>query len=402
MIDPLDIQKQVTNAAMVTMQRMLTAEVECSHEGQYLITASGRKYLNLGGYGIFLLGGNPKSVLQAVTNQMQKMAMSTRLVPNTLLGQAAAKLLSPQGGSLATVIFANSGAEATEIAVKIAKINGCNRLIGMDNAFHGKTTGALALSGRGTYQAPFRPLLDVEHVPFGDIDALQHKIRDGGRSAVIVEPIQGEAGVVFPPEGYLSSLGKICQEADAILIVDEIQTGLGRLGCWWEYQAAGCNPDIVLSGKVLSGGVYPIAAVSVTSELYKPFDGDPLLHSSTYAGSPAACATVLAVMDYLEHNQVPDRADKLGRKLSFIMNRVLKDPQVLEVRGKGLLWAVEFLPGAASGEFLFHCMDYGIIPSTALNSSNIIRFTPPVIIEENDIRAIDLMLTEWLNRSSDA
>src|SRR5262249_17870045 len=201
---------------------------------------------------------------------------------------AAATLANVAPKGLSYVSFASSGTEATEIGIKIACLNRKTKLIAMKGGFHGKTLGALSICGRPHYRTPFLPLLpSVEFVPFGDIEALSLSLAASGEnSCVVLEPVQGEAGVIVPPAGYLRTVRDLCDQNGAFLILDEIQTGLGRLGAWWGADREAISPDILLVGKGLSGGCVPVAAAVTTPRAFEPLNRDPLLHSSTFGGNP--------------------------------------------------------------------------------------------------------------------
>lgn len=397
----MERQATYTNSVMARMQALMVADLEYRLDGCRLIGQSGREYLNMAGYGVLLLGSTPSEILEPVVHQMRAMAMSSRVMAHPALGEAAQALLASQEGHFQKVVFTNSGAEATEVAIKLARANGCERLVSTEGGFHGKTTGALSLIGTDLYRDPFRPLLASDRVPYGDLAALEEVLDRPGKSCVFVEPVQGEAGVVFPPEGYLSAVCELAHHHGALVVVDEIQTGLGRLGEWWEFLRESCHPDAVLSGKVLSGGLYPVAAVSATEGVYAPLDADPVLHSSTYGGSPAAATTVTHVLRYLRDHDVPGQSASLGQRLRPVFERLGGDPSVVEVRGRGLLWGVEFAEGGDAGAFLLHCIDHGVLPSTTLNSARVVRFTPTVGMEGQDIDVLASCVEAWLSRVGD-
>ena len=266
--------------------------------GPQVSGSDGNAYLDCGGFGVFLLGHCHPTVVAAVRRQLERNPLATRLFLNPELAQAAEDLAAVAPAGLDHVFLTNSGAEATELGLKLARLNGRSRVVAMTGGFHGKTLGALSVTGRSQYRDPFGPLLpQVEFVPFGDLEALTATLAvDPAGSAVLMEPVQGEGGVRVPPAAYLQGVRATCTATGALMVLDEIQTGLGRLGDWWGADLAGVVPDVLLTGKVLGGGVMPVGGVIAGDKVFAPLDADPLLHSSTFAGSPLASVAVSATV----------------------------------------------------------------------------------------------------------
>jgi putrescine aminotransferase len=368
---------------------MLNLPVEVAASGPYVQTIDGRELLNCGGYGTFFLGAGHPAVLAAVQAQMARQALSTRVLPNEAAAGAAAALARVSPSGLTKVHFSCSGAEAVETAIKIARVNGHRRLLSMHDGFHGKSMGALSLTARDVYQEPFRPLLpEVAHVPFGDEGALAAALgRDGSDACVVLEPVQSEGGVVVPPLGYLKAVETLCRERGAMLVLDEIMTGLGRLGTWWGADREGVVPDVLLVGKCLSGGLVPVAATVATKAAFAPFDLDPYLHTSTFSAAPVAMAAVRATVEAIESDGLVDRSRDLGERLLTSFRAVVDQHiahLVAEVRGAGLLIGLAFESGDLAAEFLFDAIDSGIIVNHSMNAHPVIRFTPPVVLGADD------------------
>jgi len=366
---------------------------EVMSAGAWVFSSDGRRLLDCGGYGVFLHGHRHPTVLAAVIRQLERHPLATRVLLDPVQATAAQTLADECPGRLQHVHFVNSGAEATEAALKLARINGRRRVISTRGAFHGKTLGALSVTANPVYRDPFAPLLPgIDHVPFGDAGALELAVTAAGEPvSVIIEPVQGEAGVIIPPVGYLTEVQRICRAHDALLIVDEVQTGLGRLGTWWGVDAEGIEPDIMLVGKGLSGGIIPVAALVATPEAYRPFDRDPFLHSSTFAGSPVAAAAATAAVRVLREEGLVERAREIGDRLrpaiEEIVTAALGD-RVVEVRGRGLLIAVEFDDPAPVGELLLQLLDAGVVVNSSLNNNGVLRFTPPAVLTPSDEDAL--------------
>jgi len=261
--DVLDGYRRHVSRGRARLAELTGGLVEVSSAGSTVTDALGRDYLDCGGYGVFLLGHRHPAVVSAVIEQVQRHPLSTRLMLDPTVAWAAEALASVTPPGLDLVHFVNSGAEATEAAIKLARASGRRTLISASGGFHGKTTGALALTANELYQAPFRPLLDVQHVPFGDAAALAEVLTPD--ACVVLEPVQGEGGVVLPPPGYLAEVARLCATSGALLVLDEVQTGLGRLGSWWGADREAVRPDVLLVGKGLSGGVVPVAAMVATA-----------------------------------------------------------------------------------------------------------------------------------------
>jgi putrescine aminotransferase len=381
--------RQHLNRSMSRLLTLLSAPVEARTSGCYVYDEEDRRYLSCGGYGVFLLGHNHPRVVEAVVAQLRERPLGTRLLVDPTTVAAAAALAGAAPPGLQYVTFTNSGAEAVEVALKLAKANGRHRFLAMDGGFHGKTTGALSVTGRDRYRAPFGPLLaGVRFVPFGDLAALEAALAGGEPAGVIVEPVQAEGGVRLPPPGYLRAVRECCDAHGALLVVDEIQTGLGRLGHRWACDAEGVVPDILLTGKILGGGVVPVGAALATTAVYEPFNRDPLLHSSTFGGNPVAAAAVRATLAVIEEEDVVARARELGDRLLPAV-RALADRAcgglIGDVRGRGLLIGVEFDTPSAALDMMTALLRRHVITSYTLNANHVLRLTPPVLLGESDV-----------------
>lgn len=378
------------SSSLATIADILGAPIEVRSAGTRVYDEHDTPFLDCGGYGVFLLGHRHPAVIEAVRRQLDTHTLATKLLLVPQLAEAAETLASVTPPGLDHVVLTNSGAEATELGLKLARLAGRTRVLATAGGFHGKTLGALSVTGRQTYRAPFQPLLPgVEFVPFGDADVLATALdRGGSGAAVILEPVQGEGGVVIPPVGYLAEVRRLCTAAGALLVLDEIQTGLGRLGAWWGADAEGVRPDILLSGKVLSGGVIPVGAVVATSEVFAPLDADPLLHSSTYGGNPLAAAAVTATIRTIRDEDIVSRSAVLGDRIKADATRILGEHcpwLVREVRGRGLLIGLDFAEASVAAEFLMAMLEQRVVTSYSLNTHSVVRLTPPATLDEDDL-----------------
>ncbi|MEG3628043.1 aspartate aminotransferase family protein [Streptomyces poriticola] len=379
------------------MGRVMGGMAEVRSEGLWIHADDGRRFLDFGGYGVFILGHRHPAVVEAVHRQLDIHPLASRVLLEPVAARAARALAAHTPPGIDYVHFVNSGAEATEAALKLARAHGRTSVITTRRGFHGKTLGALSVTANATYQTPFQPLLpDVAQVAYDDPADLEQALaarRD--RACVVLEPVQGEGGVRIPRPGYLQQVAHLCRAYGALLVVDEIQTGMGRLGTWWGVDAEGVTPDILLAGKGLSGGVVPVAAMAATAEAYAPFGRDPYLHTSTFGASPLACAAALAAVRAMEDEDVVARAAELGPRILAGVRAVCAPYEgglVREVRGRGLLIGIEFAREQAVGELLLEMIARGVLVNHSLNSGHVLRLTPPARVDDT---ALEVFLTTF-------
>lgn len=333
---------------------------------------------------------------------------------NNLPGALAHNLAMITPGNLQRSFFCNSGAEAVEGALKLAKIaSGKHRIIYCENSFHGKSAGALSVTGREKYQKPFRPLVpDCESVPFGDLNSLEGKFKKGDVAAFIVEPVQGEGGVVIPPDGYLKGVRELCTKYGVYFIADEVQTGFGRTGRMFACEHENVEPDIMCVAKSLGGGVVPVGAYITTDDIWKKAYGTQekcLLHTSTFGGNQVAMAAGIASIQAIIDKDLPHQAEEKGK---YFLERLMalkdKSPLIKDIRGKGLMIGIEFnqpegllsktAVGKLASEYTGSLVagelqnKYRIITAYTLNNPNVIRLEPPLIVTEEQIdRVVDAL-----------
>ncbi|MDO8885991.1 aminotransferase class III-fold pyridoxal phosphate-dependent enzyme [Candidatus Oleimmundimicrobium sp.] len=363
--------------------------VEWKARGAIITDIFGKDYIDCaGGYGVFNIGHSHPKVIKAVQEQLKKMSLSSKVFLNKPLADLAELIAKITPGDLQYSFFCNSGAEAVEGALKLARVTtGRTKIISTHNAFHGKTFGALSATGKDIYRDPFKPLVgDFIHVPFGDIKAMQKAVCEN-TAAVIVEPIQGEGGIIVPPDAYLPELRKICDEAGVLLIVDEIQTGLGRTGKMFAVDHYGVVPDIITLAKALSGGVIPIGAFTGTSEVWEVFNSNPLIITSTFGGNPLACVAAKAAIEVVLEENLCERAVQLGDYLmAGLRDLQMSYPNIIsEIRGKGLMIGFELTKEGLGGIIIPEMAKEGITAVYTLNNPKVIRFEPPLVITENQL-----------------
>ncbi len=356
-------------------------------EGSWLYTADGRRYLDLiAGIGVSALGHGHPAVLEAIERQMRRhlhvMVYGEYVIESQArLAARLAHLLPP---SLSRIYFTNSGAEAIEGSIKAArKFTGRRALAAFDGAYHGDTAGALSLAGNPAFRAPFAPLLGpVLHLPYGDIGALA--AIDSSVAAVVIEPIQAEAGVRIPSTAFMSALRDRCDQTGTLLIFDEVLTGLGRTGVLFALEHFGAVPDIIVMAKALGGGL-PLGAFAGRDEIIGTLSHDPPLgHITTFGGHPLSCAAGLAALETIVNEGLPARAAKIGE---YLRSRLLalKAPEIAAVRGIGLLVGVDFRSADFAHRFVAETIRRGVIINWTLNADTVVRLAPPLAVAEKDI-----------------
>src|SRR6185437_4491249 len=316
----LDYRKSVTEGGDF-------ASVEWSGRGATFVDALGRKYIDaLGGYGLLSLGWSHQKVVDAVKAQLDRSPMPTQELLDWPRGMLADLLTSIAPGDLQYAFFVSSGTEAVEGAMKFAKMaTGKSGFIAAVRGFHGKTAGSLSLMGKAKFRKPAMPLLpNVYHVPFGDAAAVEQQLRIAREvgndiAAVVMEPVQGEAGAIVPPDDFWPSLRALCDEYEVLLIADEVQTGLGRTGALWGVNHWNVTPDIICSAKALGGGVMPIGSFMASKRVWNHFIEDPFFHTTTTGGNPLACAAAIATINVILEEDLPRQAAEKG---AYFMERL--------------------------------------------------------------------------------
>jgi acetylornithine aminotransferase len=363
-------------------------------EGARVWDADGREYLDLlGGIAVNLLGHAHPAVVDAVSRQVATLGHTSNLVINPLTVELGERLLSLLGAGEGRVLMCNSGAEANETAFKIARRTGRPKIVSTIGGFHGRTMGALALTGQPAKREPFEPMPPgVEFVPYGDAEALRADV-DADTAAVVLEPIQGESGVIIPPEGYLQAAREITAEHGALLVVDEVQTGIGRTGVWFAHQRAGIVPDVVTLAKGLGGGLPLGACVGIgpAAELLGPGQ-----HGTTFGGNPVCCAAALAVLDTIGSEGLLDRADTLGKDVAARIEG-LDHPLVDHVDSAGLLIGIA-LTADASGPVTDAAREAGYLINGPVPGR--VRLAPPAVVTDAQVDAFLTDLPHALSRGA--
>ncbi len=372
-------------------------------EGMHLFDAEGNEVLDfLSNYGTLPLGHNHPEVRAAVEEVLDtSLPHFLHVSPEPMASALAERLTGLAPGDLSMAFFATSGSEAVEGALKLARIaTGRKRFVAADGGFHGKTTGALAVTGSAACRAPFAPLLDCTFVPWGRADAIDRELRRSDVAAVILEPIQAEGGIHLPPPGYLAEVARICRRRGTLLIIDEIQTGLGRTGKMFACEAEKVEPDVLLVAKALSGGLSPISAYLTRRDVWKRAYGSLQrydLHCSTFSGGPISCAAALATLEVIQRDRLVENAANTGTYLGERLRAVCTGHSLVrEVRGRGLLWGIEV--GGAVGPanelisqwLTVGLLERGILTQVCETAGNVVRAQPALNVSRDEV---DLFIT---------
>jgi putrescine aminotransferase len=397
------------NRGFITYRKSVTeagqfAAIEWSGQGSILKDILDREYIDcLGGYGIFSAGVNHPKIVHAVITQMQRMALNSQELLEPWRGALGKLLAEATPGDLQNSFFINNGTDAVEGAIKLARLyTKRHTFISTLSGFHGKSLGSLSLMGKAMFREPFQQgLQDVLFVPFGDANALEQEFvradAVGTRIAgVVLEPVQGEAGAVVPPDDYFPRARELCTKYGALLIADEVQTGMGRTGKLWGVDHWNVVPDIMCLGKSLGGGVMPLSAFIASAKVWEVMIPNPIIHSTTFGGNPLACAAGMAALEVTLSEDLPGQAATKGVLVLAALNDLKRRyPQVLkEVRGRGLLIGMEFHAQEIGWKVASGLFKRGVLVAGTYSNARVIRLEPALGIDEK-------LLQEMLNRLED-
>ena len=346
-------------------------------KGIVVTDADGKSYLDfLGGIATSILGHAHPAIVKAVTKQVSTLSHVSNFYAHPNAIALAEKLTKMTGDKNAKVFFCQSGAEANEAALKLSRRTGKVRIVAAQGAFHGRTMGALSLTGQPSKREPFLPLIKgVKHVPYGDIDAMRKAVSKK-TAMVIIEPIMGEAGVIVPPSDYLQELRLLCDKNGSLLVIDAVQTGMGRTGDWFGYEYSGIKPDVITLAKGLGGGL-PLGAMIAlgkAADLFQPGD-----HGSTFGGNPVTTAAGLAAIEFIESKKILGKVEKQG---AHLIQELALIPGVKEVRGAGLLLGIE-LESLKASDVSDAMRNAGVLVNAA--NATTIRIAPALIVSDAQI-----------------
>jgi acetylornithine aminotransferase len=358
-------------------------------EGVEVWDSDGNRYLDfLGGIATNILGHAHPAIVKAVSKQVEELSHVSNLYAHKPGVELAEKLQELTTDASARVFFCNSGAEANEAAIKLSRLTGRVQIVSTIGSFHGRTAGALSITGQEAKRKPFEPLLPkVKFVPYGDLRAMRKAVSK--RTAmVIVEPIQGENGVVVPPPGYLEGVRNICTLRGALMAVDAVQTGMGRTGEWFGYEHEEIQPDIITLAKGLGGGLPLGAMISLGGNVpeFKPGE-----HGSTFGGNPISCAAANAAIEYILDKEVLKKVVKDGE---YLKDELIKIPGIHEVRGRGLLLGIVF-EGNIAAAVAAKAASHGLLVNAP--GKNVIRLAPPLVVRKKELREFVSLFSQSVN-----
>lgn len=385
-----------------------SATVEwCDHD-EYVCSLYGEEFIDcLGGFGIYTCGHRNQEIIRTIKAQMDHQCLHSQELLDPLRGYLAKAVSQITPGDLEKCFFTNGGAEAVEMALKLARIaTGGRWFISTVNAFHGKSMGAVSLAGKGSYRVPYIPMVQqVQHVEYGVAEDIKKAIKNlqavGEKAAaVILEPVQGEGGIIIPPAGYLQKVREICDETGVALIFDEIQTGMGRTGAMFRCEAEGVTPDILVYGKAFGGGILPITGIICRPHMWvqQLIDNPWLLGSPTFGGNPLACSAALATIKYMLEQDIPGQCRDKGAYLLDKLHKLQdKYPTVIQaVRGIGLMLAVEFFSDAIGYSVAKGMFARKILTAGTLVNSKCVRFEPAAVISYENLDKVAACMDEAL------
>lgn len=379
---------------LLRLSGLTAAEIDAS--GAWVTDAAGRRWLDFGSFGVHLLGHLHPAIVAAAREQLDRMALSTKILGNGAAAACAESLLHHTPACLDRVLFANSGGESVDAAVRMAMLATNRReLAALQGGYHGRTASALALSQPPSGVVGLQPAHTVHRVAIGDLHTAEESLASEKVAALFVEPIQGEGGVRSLSPSFLLALRRLCTRTGTLLVLDEIQTGLGRCGSTWR-SCGDCEPDILLAGKTLGGGLMPLAAVIYSSACIAARETDPLLLASTFAGGALAGRIGETVLEIVTAERFLAQVRETGAKARAVLSDTLgESDHVVEVRGEGLMIGVAFRTPAFAGDVVMEALKRNLLVSFCLNDLSVVRVYPPAVIDDAD-------LTRGIDRLADA
>ena len=396
----LDAFASYVNPGILKARKSVTeagdeAAVEWEGYGSLLFDVSGRRFIDcLGGYGIYSFGMRHPDIVAAVQAQLNRSPLHSQELLDPLRALLAELLAATAPGDLTRSFFCNSGTEAVEAAIKLAMWNtGRHTFVAMENGFHGKTIGSVSLMGPQRYREPFQPaLIECTLVPYGDVAALEHTVQTSSPkpAAVVLEAVQGEGGAIPAPDGYLADVRRVCTNHGVLMIVDEVQTCLGRTGTFFAVEHDQVVPDIICLGKSLGGGIMAMGAIMSSPKWWKVWEPNPFIHSNTFGGNPLACAASIAAIHVALRDDLAGEAGRKGQRfLDEVGAMARRYPNVLEsITGRGLLLAMHFKSNEIGYAVSADLFRRGVLVAGTTANARAVRIEPALTIEDDLITEV--------------
>ena len=361
---------------------------EATADGAWITDTAGRRWLDFGSFGLHLLGHRHPAVTATAVKQLELMGLSGKVLGNDAATRCAEALIAVTPDNLDRAVLANTGGEAADMAVKMVRIaTGRDELLAFRGSYHGKTLGALSLSEASAGRERFAPRSAVHFAEVGDVAGVERILRDGQVAGVFIEPVQGEGGIRPVDPLFLAELRRLCSETRTLLVLDEIQTGLGRCGRRWR-SADDCRPDVLLAGKTLGGGLLPISAVVFAGRVVGAAATDPVVLASSYAGGALAAAVAETVLDLVTDEDFLARVRQLGEVTRERLAAGLTgNPRVTEIRGEALMIGIELDGPATAGQVVIEAARRGVLVSFCLSRPAVVRIYPPAVVVAADLAA---------------
>jgi len=384
--------------------------VEWKDSGACFTDIYGKEFIDcLGGYGIYNVGHRHPKVMKAVTDQLKRQALHSQELLDPLRAMLAKLVAAITPGDLQYSFFTNSGTESVEGALKLARLHTeRSGFIAATGGFHGKSMGSLSATSKAAFHKPFLPLLPgFRHVPYGDAYVLEKVIQSAAYTgediaAVVLEPIQGEGGIIIPPDDYFPRVREICDGYGVLLIADEVQTGMGRTGKMFGVEHYGVIPDILCLGKAFGGAVMPIGAFVSTKEIWEKMIPNPFIHTTTFGGNPVCCAAAIAAINVILEERLPEQAAEKGNyfilKLVDLMNKYKNI--CVEGRGRGLMIGMQFASDEAGYEVAKGLFEHGVLVAGTLLNARVLRIEPPLTISKAQLDKVLEILHQVLDKVS--
>jgi len=394
----------ISSSYPVFLSKLGLNKVACKAQGATIIDSEGKTYIDcIGGYGLFNVGHNNPFVIQSLCDQLEEQQLYTKPLISEIQVRMAECIAKIAPGELTCTFILNSGSEAIDCAIKLVRLHkGAKKIITAQKSFHGHTFGALSASGIPSFSRGFLPLLPgFVNVPFGDIEALERSI-SAETAAVLIEPIQHEAGIVLPPEGYLRKVRRLCDEHNLLLVLDEVQTGFGKTGHMFACEHYDIVPDILVLGKSLGGGLIPAGAVVANNHLWKRFSLSFSMSASSYAGNVLACRACISTIRYIQQGSLlKDCVEKGKMLLRSFEECVVEYPDILRsAKGLGFLIGVETESGKIALEFAQEMIRQGVLMVPAFGNPSVLMVEPPLVISFQQIRTVADLFKEACEKVS--